>query len=129
MTDPSQASDQTPCDKTENPCKLSSDTLDQLSQAGARPKEGWVEAFDTPSSADGPVSILALKFENKDDADTFAGNARRICGLGENHGAVLQDGDVVVVLGSSSNGGKVYMDKAVAALRAKATGLQPLCSR
>lgn len=124
------ADQQSPCEKNANPCKLSEDSLDEFTLPdGTRPKEAWVEGLDTPQTDGAPLTLIAMKFASNEEADDWAQTARSLCGMGQGHGALLQDGDIVVLISASTNEANIYKAQVISKLKAKASGLTQLCSR
>src|SRR5438067_851579 len=113
-----------------NPAKFTQQGLESLATPdGTKPKEAWLEALQPATPGSGPVTIVAMKFASNDDADGWVAVARSFCGAGGGHGALLQDGDVVVLVTANDSGANVYKDLVVAALENKASGLDIVCSR
>lgn len=111
-----------------NPARFTDAGLDSLrTPDGTRPKEGWAEAFDVATVGASQVTLLALKFGSNEAADGWAQTASALCATGNGYGALLRDGDVVVLVTANDRAGNVYTGKIVAALQQKASGLTPLC--
>jgi hypothetical protein len=117
------------CEAETNPCQLGADSLDELGRVGKRPKEAWAEGFETPGPESETVTIVAIKFASTDDANAWVARGALACSENGAHGAILQDGDVVVALTAPGQVAGVYKDKAVTALLSKVSGLVKKCSR
>lgn len=109
---------------TENPGRISSEQLDRFGEGPApQPEEGWAE-FLSPTSSQDPVMVMALRFEDEDDARSWTSLLSLRC---SSVGAVLRDGDVAVVVAADSTTGKAYVGRVVASLRSEAPGLTVVC--
>lgn len=125
---PREATDE--FDVTSNPGKLGPNGIQRLTLPdGTAPKEAWAQAFDTPQGGIRSLTVIAAKFSSSDDANNWVQVAGRLaCRGGAGPVRLLQDGDVVVLVGARDRFDSIYMDKVVTTLKGKASGLHAVCS-
>lgn len=110
---------------TENPGRIDREKLrsDYETQSGVEPEDGYALVLADGSGA--RIAVLAFQYANEEDAQAGAREARAVCSFAG--GAVLRDGDVVVLVvrvgGSSSNA----VSEVAAALRDKEPDLARVC--
>lgn len=110
---------------TENPGRIDRDRLAEFGQGPApEPKDGWAEVL-TPTSTPAPVVVLALRFADEDAAKTWASLVSTQCSRGG--GAVLQDGDVAVLVFGEGTTASAHAGRVVDALEEEAPALNNLC--
>lgn len=105
-----------------NPGEVPKDRISEMGDASMRPQTAWIEVLGTTGTPSA-ITILALQFEDEDHADSFASAARFQCQAGAH--AVLQDGDVVVLI--SSNGASTYYSRIVNTIMGQVSGLHKVC--
>lgn len=117
-------------DVTANPGRVGQNGIDRLTLPdGTAPKEAWAQAFDTPQGGIRSLTIIAAKFSSTDDADAWVATAGRlVCRGGAGPVRILQDRDVIVLVGADDSFDGIYADKVVTVLKGKASGLHSVCS-
>lgn len=109
-----------------NPGRISNDKLDEYAPNGAPPDEGWVQMLDTPQTDSGAIVIIASRYPDEDTANGAVGDFRFACSFGAPV-TLLQDGDVVVLVGADNGFDAGYRERVVTALVEKASGLRRVC--
>ena len=111
----------------ENPGQVDPDELSRMGEGGVAPtpEEGWAEVLAPTAAAETPVIVLALRFEDEDDARRWTSLVSLRCSsVG---GAVLRDGDVAVVVAGEGTAAQAYAGRVVDSLRSEAPGLSVVC--
>jgi hypothetical protein len=108
-----------------NPGPVNDDNLDQLSSAtGQRPDKAWVEVLGTRTRQDA-ITVFALDFKDTDAASAFRQTAQFKCSTGGF--AVLQDGDVVVMVVVGDSSALTYFSQVVSKIVSQVSELKLYC--
>lgn len=107
----------------ENPGQIDREELeDRFSTSdGREPEEGWGEVLQ---SGNNRAAIFALRYADEDDARAAGRTLATICGFA--NGAVLRDGEIVVVV-LPEGASRSNVLALVGVLRDKASDLDPVC--
>jgi hypothetical protein len=106
-----------------NPGQIEDARLDEYPMGDERAEEAWMEVLTDGGGA--RVVIIAARFAEEEQAIDAAKQARAACSF--RSGAVLRDGEVLVVVLPDSGASRAQARAVADALRDKARGLETVC--
>ena len=112
----------------ENPGRVDEDDLDAFTFQNRLPEpdDAWGQSL-RPTSTSGDVLVFALRFSDEKKANQWSSLASISCSTGGGKGAILKDGDVVVVVMADGDQGAPWATRVVNKLKEEAPDLRTVC--
>jgi hypothetical protein len=107
-----------------NPGEIPKEHLDDFGDASTRPSAAWIEVLGTRTRPDA-ITVLALQFPDAQHANTFRQTAQLRCAVGG--AALLQDGDVVVLVIVGDSSALSYYQSVVSKILVQVSGVKRVC--
>jgi hypothetical protein len=109
---------------TSNPGEVPKEHLAEIGDSSIRPTQAWVEVLSARGTPNA-LSVIAAKFPDADRASSFVATARVRCLAGG--AAVLQDGDVVVLVIVGDSAAMPYYTKVKQTILGQVSGIRTVC--